>query len=135
MSLEDIKPTDTVIYINNKPYKIAYDFNSISRLLELFECSFSNLAGVIQDIEAIGDLPRLLKFCHVGFLKHHPDFSLQEVKEYGFYTFLYKHCCLQFLKCMSEPDEWEKTIYQNKPKTPDSIKKKSWISRIFGIKH
>lgn len=135
MSLEDIKPTDTVIYINNKPCKIAYDFNSISRLLELFECSFSNLAGIIQDIEAVGDLPRLLQFCHIGFLKHNPELTLDDIKDYGYYMYLYKHCCLQFLKSYSEPDEWEKTIYTNKPNTPDIVKKKSWISRFFGIKH
>lgn len=138
MSLEDIKPTDTIIHIEGQPYKIAYDFNSIAKLLELFDCSFSNLHNIVLDIEAVGDLPKMLQFCYVGFLKYHPEVTLEFVQQYGHYWYLFQRCGAQFMKVVVNPDEWEKIIYEDKRRHGDELVKKkckkNWIYRIFGIK-
>ena len=137
MSLEDIKPTDTLIYIDDKPYKVAYDFNAIAKLLELYNCSFSNLANIVQDIEAVGNLEKMIEFCQIGFNKYNPEITIDTIKDYGFYRYLFERCVMQFVKCMAQPDEWEKTIIADNKKNEVKKKKisKVWTYLTFGIVH
>ena len=140
MSLEDIRENYTTVLINGQEYKIAYDFNSIGKLLELHGCSFSNLYSAIVEKGQFGSLNELIDIMHIGFLKYQPSMEREVIEQYPYYLSLYTKCHLEFMRCVQEPDEWEQTVYANtksgQAQPQASAKKKvGWISRIFGSKH
>jgi len=122
MSFHDIKDGYTEITINGNVYKIVYEFNAIAKLEEAHENVFFSLVNVVDDLRA-KPLADIINFCHIGFLRYQPDFSIDILKDYPYFASLFATCMAEFIRCAKLPDEYEQMVEEGK-KNETVVKKK-----------
>ena len=128
MSFEDIRTDFSEINMCGETYKITYDFNAIEMLQRRHASKCFALGAFIDKVRA-GYIEEIIDFCHVGFLRYHPDMDIEILKDHRSIIELLEKCTDEYRRTILMPDVFNELVYQNEN---EKKKKKKSIFALIG---